>query len=52
MTQKADVLTGNAVKAEYLKAQVWRKQAVDFAENIANEQGVMMPSFLRAGDIT
>ena len=35
-----------------IKAKVWRKQAVDFAENIANEQCAMMPNTLWAGDIT
>ena len=41
-----------AIKAKCPKAKVWRKQAVDFAENIANEQCAMMPNTLWAGDIT
>ncbi|QHB17854.1 DDE-type integrase/transposase/recombinase [Mannheimia pernigra] len=31
---------------------VWRKQAVDFAENSANGQCAMMPDTIWAGDIT
>ena len=37
-----------AIKAKCPKAKVWRKQAVDFAENLANEQCAMMPSTLWA----
>ncbi|QHB17957.1 IS3 family transposase [Mannheimia pernigra] len=37
------LMRGLEIKAKYLKAKVWRKQAVDFAENSANEQCAMMP---------
>lgn len=40
------------IKAKCPKAKVWRKQAVDFAGNRANEQCAMMPDTIWAGDIT
>lgn len=40
------------IKAKCPKAKVWRKQAVDFAENSANGQCAMMPDTIWAGDIT
>ncbi|QHB17267.1 IS3 family transposase [Mannheimia pernigra] len=37
------LMRGLEIKAKYSKAKVWRKQAVDFAENSANGQCAMMP---------